>query len=88
MGVSEAVSLDIVSPQDRTTNNAIVDRTVGAAMRGAVTVLMNKPDADPQTREGDDIPLRRYPRFTASGHALLFFQRAIPAPSSYSAAVR
>ena len=58
MGVSEAVSPDIVSPQDRPTNNAIVDRTMGAAMRGAVTVLMNKPDADPQTREGDDIPLR------------------------------
>lgn len=58
MGVSEAVSLDIISPKDRPTNNAIVDHTMGAAMRGAVTVLMNKPDADPTAGKGDKIIVR------------------------------
>lgn len=55
MGVSEAVTLDIVSPKDRPTNNAIVDHTMGAAMRGAITVLMNRPDADPKMGKGDNI---------------------------------
>lgn len=58
LGVSEAVSLDIVSPKDRPTNNAIVDHTMGAAMRGAITVLMNKPDADPKAGKGDNILIR------------------------------
>ncbi len=52
LGVSEAATLDIVSPADRPTNNAIVDHTMGAAMRGAITVLMNKPDADPKAGKG------------------------------------
>jgi nitrite reductase (NO-forming) len=55
MGVSEAVSMDIVSPKDHPTNNAIVDHTMGAAMRGAITVLMNTPDADPTMGKGDKI---------------------------------
>jgi nitrite reductase (NO-forming) len=55
MGVSEAVTLDIISPKDRPTNNAIVDHTMGAAMRGAITVLMNTPDADPKMGKGDNI---------------------------------
>lgn len=58
MGVSEAVTLDIVSPKDHPTNNAIVDHTMGAAMRGAITVLMNKPDADPKAGKGDNILIR------------------------------
>ncbi len=58
LGVSEAASLDIVSPADHATNNAIVDHTMGAAMRGAITVLMNKPDADPTLGKGDKIILR------------------------------
>ncbi|KAF0191230.1 MAG: nitrite reductase (NO-forming) [Gammaproteobacteria bacterium] len=53
LGVSEAATLDIVSPADRPTNNAIVDHTMGAAMRGAITVLMNKPDADPKAGKGN-----------------------------------
>ena len=55
LAVSEAVTLDIVSPKDRPTNNAIVDHNMGAAMRGAITVLMNKPDADPKMGKGDNI---------------------------------
>ncbi len=55
VAVSEAVSVDIVSPKDRPTNNAIVDHTMSAAMRGAITVLMNTPDADPEMGRGDNI---------------------------------
>lgn len=58
LGVAEAVTLDIVSPKDRPTNNAIVDHTMSAAMRGAITVLMNKPDADPKAGKGDNILIR------------------------------
>ncbi len=58
VAVSEGVSLDIVSPKDRPTNNAIVDHTMSAAMRGAITVLMNTPDADPSLGRGDKILLR------------------------------
>ena len=31
---------------------------MGAAMRGAITVLMNKPDADPGKGRGNRITLR------------------------------
>ncbi len=55
LAVSEAVTLDIVSPRDRPTNNAIVDHAMSAAMRGAITVLMNTPDADPKMGKGDNI---------------------------------
>jgi nitrite reductase (NO-forming) len=58
LGVAEAVTLDIVSPADHPTNNAIVDHTMGAAMRGAITVLMNTPDADAKLGKGDNILLR------------------------------
>lgn len=58
LGVSEAVAMDIVSPKDRPTNNAIVDHAMKAAMRGAITVLMNKPDADPKAGKGDNILIR------------------------------
>jgi len=58
VAVSEASAFDIVSPADRATNNAIVDHTMSAAMRGAITVLMNKPDADPKAGKGDNILIR------------------------------
>lgn len=58
VAVSEAVTADIVSPSDKPTNNAIVDHTMSAAMRGAITVLMNRPDADPGLGKGDNILLR------------------------------
>ena len=48
LAVSEAVTVDIVSPAGKSTNNAIVDHKMGAAMRGAITVLMNNDDADPK----------------------------------------
>jgi len=58
VAVSEGSTFDIVSPADRPTNVAIVDHAMGAAMRGAITVLMNKPDADPKKGRGDQIIIR------------------------------
>jgi len=55
VAVAEASAFDIVSPADRPTNNAIVDHTMKAALRGAITVLMNTPDADPKMGKGDNI---------------------------------
>ena len=51
--VSGSASYDIQSPADRPTNNAIVDHNMSSAMRGAITVLMNKPDANPELGRGD-----------------------------------
>jgi len=58
VAVSEGSTFDIVSPADRPTNVAIVDHAMGAALRGAITVLMNKPDADPKKGHGDQILIR------------------------------
>jgi len=58
VAVAEASSFDLVSPADKPTNNAIVDHTMKAALRGAITVLMNKPDADPKAGTGDNIIVR------------------------------
>ncbi len=58
VAVSEALSADIVSPADRPTNNAIVDHRMGAALSGAITVLMNKPDADPKAGRDGNLVLR------------------------------
>lgn len=58
VAVAEADIFDIVSPKDHDTNNAIVDHTMSAAMRGAITVLMNTSDADPKLGKGDNILLR------------------------------
>ncbi len=58
MGVAEAVTFDIVSPADRPTNNAIVDHAMKGAMRGAITVLMHTPDADPKIGKDGNLILR------------------------------
>jgi nitrite reductase (NO-forming) len=58
VAVSEAGIFDIVSPADRPTNNAIVDHAMNAALRGAITVLMNTPDADPKMGKGEQMLLR------------------------------
>lgn len=58
VAVSEGSTFDIVSPADRPTNVAIVDHSMGAALRGAITVLMNKPDADPKLGRGEMTLLR------------------------------
>ncbi len=58
VAVAEADTFDLVSPADHPTNNAIVDHTMSAALRGAITVLMNMPDADPKLGKGDNILVR------------------------------
>jgi nitrite reductase (NO-forming) len=58
VAVAEASSFDLVSPADKPTNTAIVDHTMKAALRGAITVMMNKPDADPNAGKGDNIIIR------------------------------
>ncbi|MEW6312653.1 MAG: multicopper oxidase domain-containing protein [Pseudomonadota bacterium] len=58
VAVAEASVFDIVSPKDRPTNNAIVDHTMSAALRGAITVLMNTTDADPKMGRGEQIMVR------------------------------
>jgi nitrite reductase (NO-forming) len=55
VAVAEGDTFDIVSPKDKPTNVAIVDHAMGAALRGAITVLMNKPDADPNAGKGEMI---------------------------------
>lgn len=49
---------DIVSPKDRATNNALVDHRMKHALNGAISVLMNHKDADPEKGRGDQILLR------------------------------
>jgi nitrite reductase (NO-forming) len=58
VAVAEASIFDIVSPADKPTNNAIVDHAMQAALRGAITVLMNKPDADPKAGKDGNMIVR------------------------------
>lgn len=58
VGAGSASIFDLVSPADRPTNNAIIDHTMSAALRGASSVLTNRPDADPKAGKGDNILLR------------------------------
>ncbi len=52
---SHGVVLDIVSPKDRPTNNALVDHSMTHAMNGGITVLMNHADASPTAGRGDQL---------------------------------
>lgn len=52
---SHGMVMDIVPPADRPTNNAIVDHRMRHAMKGAITVLMNHSDADPELGRGDNL---------------------------------
>lgn len=56
--VAGSATLDLVSPKDRPTNNLIIDHNMGADMRGAATLLMNMPGADPQAGKGENILIR------------------------------
>lgn len=55
VAVGEASTFDIVSPIDKPTTNAIVDHTMKAAMRGAVSILINSPNADAEFGKGENI---------------------------------
>jgi len=56
--VAGASTFDLVSPADRSTNNALMDHTMSAAMRGASTLLINFPGADPKMGKGNNILIR------------------------------
>jgi len=53
--VASVSAMDIVSPAGKTTANAIVDHTMSAALRGAITVLINSKDAPDDAGKGDNI---------------------------------
>lgn len=55
---AHAMTLDLISPGDRATNNAIVDHRMKHAHKGGITVLMNHKDADPKKGRGDQLILR------------------------------
>jgi nitrite reductase (NO-forming) len=50
--------LDLISPSDRATNNALVDHRMKHAHKGGITVLMNHKDADPKKGRGGQLILR------------------------------
>ncbi len=58
IGPAHGMILDMVPPADRPTNNAIVDHRMKNAMSGAITVLMNHADADPEKGHGDQLIIR------------------------------
>jgi nitrite reductase (NO-forming) len=55
---AHGVVLDIVSPADRPTNNALVDHRMKHAHKGGITVLMNHKDADPKKGRAGQLILR------------------------------
>jgi len=44
---AHAVTLDLISPKDRPTNNALVDHQMKNALSGAITILLNHEEANP-----------------------------------------
>ncbi len=55
---AHGMSLDIISPEGRDTNNAIVDHRMKHALNGAISVMMNYEGADTEKGRGDQILLR------------------------------
>ena len=55
---AHGVIADIVSPADRPTNNALVDHRMKSAMKGAISVLMNKEDAAPKMGRNGNLVIR------------------------------
>jgi len=53
-----ALTVDLISPKDRPTNNAIVDHAMKRALNGAITILLNHEDADPQKGRNNNLVLR------------------------------
>ncbi len=55
---AHAASFDLISPENRPTNNALVDHQMKNALSGAITVLMNHAEADPELGRGDKLIVR------------------------------
>jgi nitrite reductase (NO-forming) len=59
VAVAEGDTFDLVTPKDKDVAGiAIVDHAMGAALRGAITVLVSKKGADPKKGHGDLIILK------------------------------
>ena len=60
VAVAEAVTVDLVTPVNdkAATGIAIVDHSMNAALRGAISVLVSKKDADPAKGHGEMIILK------------------------------
>ena len=55
---AHGMSLDLITPADRPTNNALVDHRMKHALNGAISVLMNHAGADDEKGRGEHIILR------------------------------
>lgn len=55
---ASGATLDLVSPSDRGTNNAIVDHEMKGALNGGISVLMNTEGADPTLGTKGNILIR------------------------------
>jgi nitrite reductase (NO-forming) len=59
VAVSEGDTFDLVTPKDKDVAGiAIVDHRMGAALRGAISVLVSKKGADPKKGHGEMIILK------------------------------
>ncbi|MEZ5565186.1 MAG: multicopper oxidase domain-containing protein [Gammaproteobacteria bacterium] len=55
---AHGVVLDLITPSDRPTNNALVDHSMAHALTGGISILMTSKDADPAKGHGDQLILR------------------------------
>jgi len=56
VAVAEASTFDLVTPKEKPVAGiAIVDHSMNAALRGAITVLVSSDDADPAAGKGDNL---------------------------------
>lgn len=55
---SHGMILDLISPKDRDTNNALLDHRMKHALNGAISILMNYKGADEEKGRGDQLLLR------------------------------
>jgi len=58
VGVAEAAALDIVTPAGHASNMLLTDANADAGQRGASTLLISDPEADPKYGKGSNIIIR------------------------------
>jgi nitrite reductase (NO-forming) len=59
VAVAEAVTVDLITPKEKEVAGiAIVDHSMNAALRGAISVLVSKKDADPKKGHGEFMVLK------------------------------
>jgi nitrite reductase (NO-forming) len=55
---AHAITVDLISPKDKATNNAIVDHVMKHALNGAITILLNHDGADEKKGRDGKLVLR------------------------------